>query len=75
MKRWYVIYTKPRGERIAEENLQGQGYETYLPRSDPPHERACKRVAAPEPLFPRYLFIHLDVERENPSPIRSTFGV
>lgn len=28
-----------------------------------------------EPMFPRYLFIHLDEESENWSPIRSTRGV
>jgi len=29
--RWYLAYTKPREERIAEANLQQQDFEVYLP--------------------------------------------
>ena len=29
---WYLIYTKPRRERAALENLERQGYQAYLPR-------------------------------------------
>ncbi len=29
--RWYLSYTKPREERVAEVNLQQQDFEAYLP--------------------------------------------
>ncbi|MFP4155860.1 MAG: transcription termination/antitermination NusG family protein, partial [Halothiobacillaceae bacterium] len=29
---WYVVQTKPRQERIAEENLSRQNYAVYCPR-------------------------------------------
>ncbi|MEE8263278.1 MAG: transcription termination/antitermination NusG family protein, partial [Gammaproteobacteria bacterium] len=31
MKGWYLIYSKPRQERLALENLRRQNYEAYLP--------------------------------------------
>jgi transcriptional antiterminator RfaH len=74
-KRWYLVYCKPRQERIAVENLERQGYETYLPRVRETRRRAGQRIQVIAPLFPRYLFIHLDQEFDNWGPIRSTLGV
>lgn len=72
---WYAIHTKPRSEEIAEENLVRQGFETYLPRCVVSRRNRGKWVDRIEPLFPRYLFIRLDLERDNVAPIRSTRGV
>jgi transcriptional antiterminator RfaH len=75
MQHWYAIHTKPRREREALENLERQGYQIYLPQI-----RVRKFIRrtwqyAVEPLFPRYLFVHLDLEATNTEPIRSTKGV
>lgn len=74
-KRWYLIYSKPREEGLAKKNLDRQGYDTYLPMARVPRRRSGRRVVRVEPMFPRYLFIHLDTETDNWAPIRSTFGV
>ena len=75
MKHWYLIYTKPRSELLAEKNLERQGFRTYLPRlANPPQERG-RRVVPVAPLFPRYLFIEVDAGQQSVAPIRSTFGV
>ncbi len=74
-RQWYLVYTKPRQERIAKTNLERQGFITYLPLMRQGRRRTGRRVSLIEPLFPRYLFIALDVERDNWAPIRSTFGV
>jgi transcriptional antiterminator RfaH len=74
-KFWYLVCSKPRQERLAQENLERQGYKTYLPLVRQTRRRAHRRVTAIEPLFSRYLFIHLDTEKDNWSPIRSTVGV
>lgn len=60
---------------MAQENLLRQGFETYLPLARQARRRAHRRVTVVEPLFSRYLFIHLDTEKDNWSPIRSTTGV
>jgi transcriptional antiterminator RfaH len=75
MKNWYLVYCKPRGEDLAKANLERQGFETYLPRVRQPRRRGGRRIIRIEPLFPRYLFIHLDTETDNWAPIRSTLGV
>lgn len=74
-KAWYLVCCKSRQERLAQENLERQGFKTYLPLMRQTRRRAYRRVTVIEPLFPRYLFIHLDAEKDNWSPIRSTLGV
>lgn len=74
-RRWYLVYTKPHGEDLARVNLERQGYETYLPRVRQRRRRLGRVFYNVEPLFPRYLFIHLDTVNDNWMPIRSTFGV
>jgi len=72
---WYLVHTKPRQENLAQENLERQGYETYLPRIYQTRRRNGRHVKTIEAFFPRYLFIHLDSETDNWAPIRSTIGV
>ncbi|BAU48614.1 transcriptional regulator [Sulfurifustis variabilis] len=73
--RWYLVYTKPRGEATARVNLERQGYTAYLPLVRQPRRRLGRRVSIISPMFPRYLFVHLDTETDNWAPIRSTLGV
>ena len=75
MKQWYAIYTKPGKELLAAENLSRQAFENYLPLTS---ERVLRRGNWREqvkPLFPRYLFICLDVTLQSTAAIRSTIGV
>ena len=67
MKNWYLIKTKSRQENVAIKNLENQKYSTYCPTVTIKNKHIV--------LFPGYLFIHLDKERESWSPIRSTKGV
>ncbi len=74
-ERWYAVYTKPNGESIAEVNLERQGFVVYLPRLKQARRRRGRWVGVVEPLFPRYLFVRLEMQRDNIAPIRSTKGV
>jgi len=74
-KSWYLVYTKPRQEEIALSNLARQGYSAYLPRCRHMRKRQGRSMPVIKPLFPRYLFIHLDTHTDNWGPIRSTLGV
>jgi len=74
-KSWYLIYSKPRQEKAAVENLLRQNYVVYFPQVSQLRTRRGKRQQVVEPLFPRYLFIHLDAQTDNWAPIRSTLGV
>ncbi len=74
---WYLIYTKPRQEKSALQNLEQQGYQCYLPLLPKEKLRQGALALTDEPLFPRYLFINLaqDFMAKSWSPIRSTKGV
>jgi len=72
---WYAINSKPRQEERALENLERQGFEAWLPMLTVEKFRRGKLAKVVEPMFSRYLFIRLDTEQTNWSPIRSTLGV
>ena len=73
--KWYLIYTKVREEFRAQENLQNQGFEVFLPTCCVQKKNQKTVELVIEPLFTRYLFIRLSEVADNWSPIRSTKGV
>jgi transcriptional antiterminator RfaH len=75
MKRWYVVSTQTRSEEKAAFHLRRQGYEVYLPKYLKRRNHARRIDWHPAPLFPRYLFVSVDVEHEPWRSIRSTLGV
>lgn len=74
---WHLVYTKAQQEDIALVNLERQGYTCYLPRLRIDKIRRRKAEITIEPMFPRYLFVRLDLSGQGKSwsPIRSTVGV
>ena len=72
---WFAVYTKPRQEHIALLNLEGQSFECYLPMAEDPHHRRARNKGRHEAMFPRYLFLNADTERQSLATVRSTRGV
>ena len=75
MKSWYLIYCKARKEKVAQEHLERQGYEVYLPLILCRIKQRGRAKKTIQPMFPRYLFIHLSDQTDDWTPIRSTIGV
>jgi transcriptional antiterminator RfaH len=73
--RWYVAQTQPHAEAKASLHLRRQGFSIYLPRylKQRRHARRIDEIAAP--LFPRYLFVAVDLATQPWLSIDSTFGV
>jgi transcriptional antiterminator RfaH len=71
---WFAVTTKPRCEAQAEEHLRRQGYECLLPRVRRVLRTAAGLKTRVESLFPNYLFLRADPERESLAPVRSTRG-
>ena len=67
MKKWYLIRTKPKQEKIAITNLENQNFHVYCPWA-----KIDNKIVV---LFPSYIFIKLDKNSDNWGPIRSTKGV
>jgi transcriptional antiterminator RfaH len=72
---WYVAQTRSHAETKASWHLERQGFGTYLPRylKKRRHARRTDTVAAP--LFPRYLFVAVDMASQRWLSIHSTIGV
>jgi transcriptional antiterminator RfaH len=74
-ERWYLVHTLPHGERRARLHLGAQGFRTHFPTIEKTirHARQLRTVRAP--LFPRYIFLILDLGRDRWLSVQSTFGV
>ena len=72
---WYVVFTRPNGEEIASRHLQRQGFYTYLPRRLTIRRHARKQERVVRPLFPRYLFVAMDLCSQRWRSVQSTVGV
>ena len=73
--RWYAIYTLPNREGCARANLENQGFKTFLPliSKNIRHARQSRTILAP--LFPRYLFMTLNLQRDSWRSVNGTLGV
>jgi len=69
--KWYVVFTKPRREKTALENLDKQGFRCFFPQVI----KRSRRKNTVEALFPRYLFIEVDTAKQSVAPVRATLGV
>jgi len=72
---WFAVYTKPRQEQIALENLERQAFDCFLPMAINPYQRRSEKKLRVEPLFPRYLFLNAIPDQQSLGPVRSTLGV
>ena len=72
---WYLAYTKPRLEDVAQVNLRQQGFEVYLPLYKKFKKTEQGSTPQFEPMFPRYIFFRANQGQQSLSTIRSTKGV
>jgi transcriptional antiterminator RfaH len=72
---WYVAQTQPNAESKAVAHLARQGFSTYLPRYLKRRRHARRVDVVPAPLFPRYLFVEVDIAVQRWRSIYSTVGV
>ena len=72
---WFAVFSKPRREMEAAEQLTRQELTVFLPQV-----RVRRRLRGQwrdviEPMFPRYLFLWAVPGQDNLRPVRSTRGV
>ncbi|MBR0938022.1 transcription termination/antitermination protein NusG [Bradyrhizobium jicamae] len=72
---WYVVQTRVNAEAKASANLCRQGFSVYLPRYLKRRSHARKVETVARPLFPRYLFVAIDLAAQRWRVIQSTVGV
>jgi transcriptional antiterminator RfaH len=72
---WYVTYTRRNHERVVNKILTQKGLTTFLPRIIVPSRRKDRKILIKRPLFPNYVFVELDHERENWMKVFRTPGL
>jgi transcription antitermination factor NusG len=74
-ERWYLAHTLPTKEASVQLRLDAQGFRNFLPRRMKTirHARRIRQVNAP--VFPRYLFVALDLDRDQWRSVNGTIGV
>ena len=73
--RWYVVHTRAHDEETARRNLAQQGFTAYLPQYEKRRRHARRVDWVKAPLFPRYLFVAMDVALDRWRAVASTIGV
>ncbi len=71
---WYALYTNPRNEKKAADELRLKGYEVYLPLITTVRQWSDRKKKVQLPLFNSYLFILTDYEKFH-TDILSVLGV
>lgn len=74
-KRWYVAQTQPRRENAAFVHLERQGFVAFLPTVKRLHKSSGKGAFVKTPLFPGYIFVAFDYQRERWRSINGTIGI
>lgn len=75
MKYWYLAYCRPKEEERAKLHLRNQGVDSYYPLVLARKIVRGKITEKIEPMFPRYLFVHLDINEFSPLKVHSTRGI
>lgn len=61
MKKWYVVYTKPRWEKKVAAQLTEKGIENYCPLNRVTKKWSDRKKIVFEPLFKGYVFLTADM--------------
>ncbi len=75
MDNWYIVQFKRNSHRLAERNLNQQGFSTFLPLQDQTNKSGSKFLTKIKPLFPGYMFVCVDLDGAPWQKIKSTLGV
>jgi|SRR5271165_3027956 len=74
-ERWYVVQTLHHREKLAHSHLGAQGFRCFFPRfrKTVRHARKLREVVAS--VFPGYIFVIFDAERDRWHCVNGTLGV
>ena len=73
--KWYVVYTHPLKEGLAKTELLQQEFDVFLPLYQTTVRHARKITTVEKPLFPRYMFVRIDIDNHQWRSVNGTRGV
>ena len=74
-KKWYIAQIKQNSYRSAIQNLERQGFETFLPKMEITQKKENKFIVKNAYVFPGYMFVCFDPDIITWTKINSTYGV
>ena len=74
-KKWFIAQIKPNSYNSAIQNLERQGFETFLPKMKITQRQKDKFIDKNVYVFPGYMFVCFDPDIIMWSKINSTYGV
>jgi transcriptional antiterminator RfaH len=72
---WFLAQIRPNCQKMAEQNLRRQNFQTFLPMHEETKRRSGRFVSTLRPLFSGYIFVAFDTARGGWQAINSTYGV
>ena len=72
---WFLAWTRPRLEIVAEQNLRKQNFDVYLPLYKNFKKTETGGHAVFEPMFARYIFFRPTSAKQSISLVRSSRGI
>ncbi|MEK6609090.1 MAG: UpxY family transcription antiterminator [Myxococcota bacterium] len=75
MKRWFAVHVRSNHERKVDRFLAGRAVESFLPTYRVQSKWSDREVRIEKPLFPGYLFAHVDSESSERVAVLSAAGV
>lgn len=74
-KLWSILQFKPNAHTLAKQNLNQQGFETFLPLEKVTKIKNQKFISTLRPLFPGYMFVAFEIKNMSWHTINYTYGV
>ena len=74
-RKWVVAQIKPNAYNLATQNLQRQGFETFLPKMEITQRQKNQFILRNVYVFPGYMFVCFDPHTISWTKINSTYGV
>ena len=73
LRKWHVVYTKPKWEKKVDLNFAQKGIESWCPTQKKERQWSDRKKIIEEPLFRSYVFVKID--KEEHSKVLGTIGV
>jgi transcriptional antiterminator RfaH len=74
-KKWFIAQIKPNSYNSAIQNLERQGFETFLPTMETTQRQKNRFIVKNDYVFPGYMFVCFEPHTLSWTKINSTYGV
>ena len=74
-RKWFIAKIKPNSYNLASQNLERQGFETFLPKMEITQRLKNKFILKRVYVFPGYIFLCFDPQIISWTKVNSTYGV